>query len=90
LHFAAQEGSVEVARLLLSGGADVDSVDEHGNTPLMTAVFESRGRGDVIELLRANGADPRKGNARGQTPVGLARLIANFDVARFFADLPDE
>jgi hypothetical protein len=56
----------------------------------MTAVFESRGRGDVIELLRANGADPRKGNAHGQTPVGLARLIANFDVARFFADLPDE
>jgi hypothetical protein len=24
----------------------------------------------------------------GQTPVGLARLIANYDIARFFADLP--
>jgi ankyrin repeat protein len=90
LHFAAQSGAAEVAELLLTAGAEVDGVDEHGNTPLMTAVFESRGRGDLIELFRANGADPFKSNASGQTPVGLARLIGNFDVARFFADLPDE
>jgi ankyrin repeat protein len=90
LHFAAQESAAEVAALLLSAGAEVDGADVHGNTPLMTAVFESRGRGDLIELLRANGADPFRPNASGQTPVGLARLIGNYDVARFFADLPDE
>jgi uncharacterized protein len=34
------------------------------------------------------GADPQVANDAGQTPVGLARLIASVDVARFFSDLP--
>jgi ankyrin repeat protein len=88
LHFAAQERAVDVARLLLDHGADVDPVNVHGNTPLFTAVFNSRSDGSVIELLRASGADPLHENLSGQTPVGLARLIDNYDVARFFADLP--
>jgi ankyrin repeat protein len=62
-------------------------VNEHGNTPLFVAVFNSRGRGDLIRLLRASGADPRKENVHGQTPLGLARLIGNYDVAQFFSDL---
>jgi hypothetical protein len=45
------------------------------------------GRGDLIELLRARGADPRKENAHGQSPLGPARLIGNHDVAQFFADV---
>lgn len=89
LHFAAQEGAIGVARVLLAAGADVDRVDEHSNTPLSTAVFNSRGWGDLIELLRQHGADPLRANSSGQTPVGLARLIGNFDVAQFFKDVPD-
>ena len=88
LHFACQQGGVESARALLDGGATVDSVDAFGNTPLWTAVFNSRGRGDLIELLWTHGADPLHVNNAGRTPVSLARLIANFDVAQFFADLP--
>lgn len=87
LHFAAQEHAVAIARLLIDSGAEVDAVNSHGNTPLFTAVFNSRGRGEMIELLRAAGADPRHTNASGQTPLGLARLIGNYDVARFFSDL---
>lgn len=88
LHFAAQERAAEVARLLIDHGANVDEVNVYGNTPLFTAVFNSRGDGSVIELLRASGADPLRANLSGQTPVGLARLIDNYEVARFFADLP--
>jgi ankyrin repeat protein len=88
LHFAAQESAVEVARLLLDHGATVDCTNRHGNTPLFTAVFNSRGDGSFIELLRASGADPLRENLSGQTPAGLARLIDNYDVACFFADLP--
>lgn len=88
LHFACQQGDVESARVLLDGGATVDSVDAFGNTPLWTAVFNSRGRGDLIELLRTRGADPLHVNNTDRTPVSLARFIANFDVAQFFTDLP--
>jgi ankyrin repeat protein len=88
LHFAAQEGSLEVARLLLDHGAAVDPPNQFGNTPLFTAVFNSRGEGALIELLTANGADPAHANEAGQTPVGLARLIDNYDVDQFFTDVP--
>jgi ankyrin repeat protein len=88
LHLAAQEGSVDAARALLDRGSDVDRVNIFGNTPLFVAVFNSRGRGDLIELLKARGADPLALNNSGQTPVGLARLIGNFDVAQFFVDTP--
>jgi ankyrin repeat protein len=88
LHLAAQEWSVDVARLLLDHGAEVDRQNMFGNTPLFVSVFNSKGRGDLIELLRKRGADPFKANQAGQTPVDLARLIGNYDVAQFFADLP--
>ena len=88
LHFAAQAQSAAVAALLLDAGAQIDPKDAHGNTPLFKAVFECKGEGDTIKLLRARGADPLLANKHGQTPVGLARLIANSNVKEFFADLP--
>jgi ankyrin repeat protein len=54
LHLAAQEYAVDVARLLLDSGAEVDAANVHGNTPLFTAVFNSRGRGELIGLLRGH------------------------------------
>jgi len=87
LHLAAQEGSIEAAATLLECGAIVDAVNVFGNSPLSVAVFNSRGEGEMIRLLRAHGADPFLRNRHGQSPVGLARLIGNYDVAQFFDDL---
>jgi hypothetical protein len=41
----------------------------------------------MVTLLSDRGADPHAPNASGQTPVGLARLIANYPVAGVFDDL---
>lgn len=89
LHLAAQQGSLAAATALLDAGASVDVENSFGDTPLFVAVFNSGGRGELIRLLRSRGADPRHGNASGQTPVGLARLIANYDVAQFFSDVTE-
>ena|ERR1700677_1649835 len=88
LHFAAQAHSVAVSEALLAAGASVNPRDSHGNTPLSKAVFNSRGRGDLIALLRRHGADPNIANVHGVSPVALARTIGNFDVKQYFADLP--
>lgn len=85
LHLAAQEYSVDAARLLIEAGAAIDAVNVHGNSPLFVATFNSRGRGEMIELLRKHGADPDLANAHSQTPRGLAKLIGNYDVDQFFA-----
>lgn len=88
LHFAAQSQNASIALLLIEAGAEIDVCNLHGNTPLSDAVFNYTTDGSVIELLRKHGANPYKSNNYGQTPVGLARLIANYDVAKFFKDLP--
>ncbi len=87
LHFAAQANSAAITTLLLAAAARPDVRDAHGNTPLSRAVFCSRGDGTVIRLLRAAGADPLACNSRGVSPISLARTIANYDVAQFFADV---
>jgi ankyrin repeat protein len=87
LHLAAQHGNLGVVTVLLDAGARVDTADKHGNSPLFAAVYGYQGRGDLIELLRRHGADPHHANTSGQTPAGLARLIANYDVKKFFADV---
>jgi ankyrin repeat protein len=90
LHFAAQSNGADAAAVLLKAGATVDTRDTLGNTPLFTAVFNSRGYGEVIRLLRAYGADPYAKNDHGISPLRLARTIANFDVRQFFKDLQEE
>lgn len=88
LHLAALVGAVEIALALMRYGASVDQVNVFGNTALGIAVFNSRGQGEMIELPRARGVDPLKPNASGSSPLDLARKIANYDVARYSADLP--
>ncbi len=86
LHLAAQAYATASARLLLDAGADVNAQNLWGNGPLFVAVFNSQGRGEMISLLRDKGADARLANRSGQTPLGLARLIDNYDIAQFFED----
>jgi len=87
LHLASQEHALSAAAALLNLGATVDPINSFGNTPLFVAVFNSRGRPEMIDLLRSRGADPLRSNGTGQTPMGLARLIGNYDVAQYFEDL---
>lgn len=83
LHFAVQENSEIVTKLLLESGASTDLRDVHGNTPLFRAVFSSKGKGNIIELLLAAGADPDAENNSGVSPRILADTIANYDVKQF-------
>jgi hypothetical protein len=62
--------------------------DTLGNGVLFRAVFASRGNGEIIRMLRAAGADACARNSSGVSPLSLARTIANYNVAQFFADLP--
>ena len=83
LHFAAREHHVQTAEFLLQHGARVDAQDSHGNTPLFRAVFDSKGRGEMITLLLAHAADKTLKNKHGVSPEKLANTIGNYDVSRF-------
>jgi uncharacterized protein len=83
LHFAARNYRPQIAAALLQHGANVDAQDIHGNSALWRAVFESHGRGEMIQILRAHGADKHLQNKKGISPEKLARPIANYDVMHF-------
>ncbi|MBE7211924.1 MAG: ankyrin repeat domain-containing protein, partial [Gluconacetobacter diazotrophicus] len=84
LRNAAGEGHLEIVRLLLDGGADINAQDDHGFTPLAWAAYE--GREDACLLLLDRGADggikDRDGRnaawhaaAGPHCPEALARMI---------------
>jgi ankyrin repeat protein len=85
LHFAAREYQLEPAKYLIRGGAKLDVQDSNGNTPLWRAVFESRGRGEMIKLLLSAGADKDLKNKHGVSPEELAKTIGNYDISGFLS-----
>ena len=65
LHWAAMDGHVETAALLLDRGADVDARDERGATPLHYAL--KKGHARTVEVLRKHGgADKPPGKPRSR------------------------
>lgn len=56
LLFAARNGNVEIAQLLLRAGADVDGVAGNGVSPLVLAAHS--GQSDLALFLLEQGADP--------------------------------
>ncbi|SCF44668.1 Ankyrin repeat-containing protein [Micromonospora purpureochromogenes] len=88
LHFAAQAQSTPVAAEMLAAGAIVDSLDEHGSTPLWRAVFSHRTEPATLRTLLAAGADPDRGNVHGVSPRALAGRIANTDATNHMPPRP--
>ncbi len=68
----AEKLALELARIAVDSGVDINAVDDGGNTALHDAV--RGGFGSVIELLAARGADLDIANADGQTALALAEL----------------
>lgn len=84
LHYASQNHLIKIGEMLLENGAKVDLIDSHGNTPLFRAVFNSRERGEIIELLLSYGANKDYKNNHDVSPYDLAKTIGNYDVIKFF------
>src|SRR5210317_757594 len=76
---ASEEGNLEVVRLLVEGGADLDKADYDGRTPLYVAC--EKGHLEVVQLLLDAGADIDKeargglGLGPGGTPLYIASVM---------------
>jgi ankyrin repeat protein len=68
LHWAAENGLIDIATLLIEQGADPDETDHFGNTALHLALAYPA----MITLLLESGANVNAKNALGNTPLHLA------------------
>ena len=68
LHLAANMGNVELVRLLIQEGADVNAQDEDGDSPLHSAMVRADNY-DVARTLLENGADLSSRAIDGKTPL---------------------
>jgi hypothetical protein len=75
LHFAAMIGHVEIARLLLQNGAEVNVKSKYGTTPLHSAAFQ--GHVDILHLLVENGADLEAQDTDGWRALQYAANYGN-------------
>ncbi|KAL3595643.1 hypothetical protein FPOAC2_09995 [Fusarium poae] len=72
LHIAIRNGNLNIVRLLITKGADVNHYDRQGETPLHLALggtrSKMRSRPAIVEHLLAGGADPWKDRGMDMGP----------------------
>jgi len=78
LMFAAREGHVDAARLLLDAGSDVNAVDKNEITPLFMAI--SNNRIPMARFLIERGANINAKDWYGRTPLFAAIEMRNVDL----------
>jgi len=78
LMYAAREGHIETARLLLNAGARVDEVDKNDITPLFMAI--SNNHIDMAKFLIEKGANINARDWYGRTPLFAAVEMRNADM----------
>jgi len=80
LHGAAQAGNLDVVKFYLSQNLDLNSVDDAGRTPLMSACETQRCPLEVIKLLVSRGAKTDIVTKDGATLLHLAAIGERIDV----------
>ncbi|KAI1083022.1 ankyrin repeat-containing domain protein [Whalleya microplaca] len=90
LHLAvssSQKGSqyVRAARTLLEFGAEVNALNENGNTPLLMAINLKEQNEDMVKTLLEFGADPDKLDSNGHSPL-YHSISKNSPVAEYLWD----
>ena len=78
LHAAVSARNADATRMLLDQGADPNSRQQVGYTPLMGAA--AAGQGDLIDLLLQRGADPTLVSDDGKTAADVAREHGHTDL----------
>ena len=86
LWWVAMHGNASLAQKLIDTGADVNTADKDGWTPLSVAAFY--GHADIIKSLLASGADPSKEVEDGDTAYDKAVAWDHPDCAALLKGAP--
>jgi ankyrin repeat protein len=88
LLYAARDGGLDAARLLLAAGANVELAEANGIRPLLMAVLNNNL--DVARLLLAKGADVNADDFWGRSPLWATVEYRNLDMNNRDQDSPKD
>ncbi|ETS76986.1 hypothetical protein PFICI_10860 [Pestalotiopsis fici W106-1] len=80
IHWAAEEGHLNIVGLLLNKGANVNAVSSYGTSPLHCAA--NGGHDSIVNLLLQSGADPLKSTCHGWTALHHAAFMGHSRVVQ--------
>ncbi len=84
IHAAVRSGDVGAVETALKSGADVNSPDNWGRTPLIVALQQRKA--PVVEMLVNRGASVAATDAWGRTPLLVATQLKNTAAIRLLLD----
>ncbi|HEY1760708.1 MAG TPA: ankyrin repeat domain-containing protein [Bryobacteraceae bacterium] len=76
-HFAAREGDIDTARVMLDAGVDMNQVDADNTSPLVVSILNKRYT--FAKFLLDRGADPNLADVRGRAALYAAVDMRNED-----------
>jgi ankyrin repeat protein len=80
LHFLAIEGFSDGVRFMVLRSADVNAIDEFGDTPLVNVAV--LGRTEIADILLRHGADPNVQSGTQDNPLHAAARGGHADLVR--------
>ena len=83
LHLASIKGNLEIMKLLIFHGADVNSMNDSGNTPLIWA--SKFGYLEIVKLLIDNNADINSKNNFDNTPLIIAKKNKHSNIVNYIS-----
>lgn len=81
---AIADGDISTVQKIINAGADINSANKDGETPLMIAALE--GRLSVVRFLVEKGANINAADGLGATPLLYAAEGGSLDVITFLVD----
>ncbi|WP_338967567.1 ankyrin repeat domain-containing protein [Spiroplasma endosymbiont of Lonchoptera lutea] len=84
LQYAIFHGNLDIVKLLLENGANINLQNNNGNNALITAV--ENGHTDIVKLLLKNGADINHQNKFGITPLITAATYGELDIMKLLLE----
>ena len=85
LMIAANDGHLDICRLLIDKGAHLEAKDINGWTPLILASWE--GHIEIVRLLCDRGADVKARNQDGRRPLHYAARYGHISIVKEFIEV---